>query len=67
MQIKISKQYRFEYVCYIPKHIKCLIVKAIKKSVEKLLLDKEEKRNAIENAKNSKICNLEELIHIEYI
>lgn len=67
MRIKVSEKHRFEYVCCIPEHIKYLIVKAIKKSVEKLLLDKEEKRNAIENAKNSKVCNLEDLIHIKYI
>lgn len=54
-------------MCVVSINTLNLIVKAIKKSVEKLLLDKEEKRNDIENAKNSKICNLEELIHIEYI
>lgn len=67
MPIKISKRYRFEYVCNIPSHIKYIIMQSIKKSVKNLLLDKKEKMEAIENAENSKICDLEELIHIEYI
>lgn len=65
--IKIPKKYQFEYVCCLPEEIEEMIMTAVKRTINKLLLTKEEKQESVENANLSKTCNLEDLIRIDYI
>lgn len=67
MRIKVPEKYRFEYVCCLPEEIEKMIMTAVKKTINKLFLTKEEKQESIENAFANKVCNLEDTIYIEYI
>lgn len=66
-KVKIPKKYQLEHVCCLPEEREKMIMTAVKKAVSKLLLTNEEKQEAVENANLAKICDLEDLIHIEYI
>lgn len=65
--MKILTKYRVKYISCLPQSLQYQIMAEVKRNISQLLLNKEEKQEAIEDAHNSKICNLEELIHIEYI
>lgn len=66
-KVKIPKKYQLEHVCCLPEEIEKMIMTAVKKTVNKLLLTNEEKQEAVENANFSQICDLEDLICIKYI
>ncbi|MBD5534531.1 MAG: hypothetical protein HDQ99_02505 [Lachnospiraceae bacterium] len=65
--MKIPKQYQFEHVSCLPPTLEKAIMTAVRKNVSKLLLNKEEKQEAIENANGSKVCELEDTIKIQYV
>lgn len=65
--MEILKKYQFEFVCCLPERTEQMIMTAVKRTINKLFLTKEEKQEAVENANFTKVCNLEDLIHIEYI
>lgn len=65
--MKIPKQYQFEYVSCLPQKLECHIMSEVRKNILKLLLNEEEKQEAIENANCSKVCDLEDTIQIEYV
>lgn len=65
--MKIPKKYQFEYVSCLPQTLEHQIMTTVSQNISQLLLNKEEKQEAIENAKCSKVCDLEDTIHIEYV
>lgn len=65
--MKIPKQYQYEYVSCLPQALERQIMTAVSKKISNLLLNKEEKQEAIENANCSKVCDLEDTIQIEYV
>ena len=65
--MKISKKFKHEYVCLLPDEIENAIMDEVKKEISDLLLDDEEKEEAIENANNSKVCDLTDTITIQFI
>lgn len=56
--ITIPKQYAHEYVCCIPESLENAIMQSVRKVVSTALLTDDEKEEAIENANNSKVCDL---------
>ena len=64
--MKISKKYKHEYICCLPKPLEKRIMVAVNKNISQLLLNEEEKQEAVKNANCSKVCDLENTIHIEY-
>ena len=65
--LKISKQYRNEYVSCLPIELETKIMEEVKKEIGVLLLTEEEKQEAIENANNEKVYNLIDTIDIEFV
>lgn len=65
--MKIERKYKFEYVACLPQNIETAIMTEVEKEVSTLFLSEEEKQEAIENANNSKVCDLEDTINIKYI
>lgn len=65
--MKIPKQYQFEYVSCLPQTLEKQIMIVVSTNISQLLLNKEEKQEAIENVKCSKMCDLEDTIQIEYV
>lgn len=65
--LKIPKQYKYEYVSYLPIELESQIMEEVKKEIKTLLLTEEEKQEAIENANNEKVCNLTETINIKFV
>lgn len=65
--MKINKKNQHENVSCLPKELELAIMKEVKKEVSSLLLSDSEKKKAIENANNSKVCDLEDTIKIEYV
>lgn len=65
--MKIPKQYQFEYVACLPHPLERRIMAMVNKNISQLILNKEEKKKAVENAKYSKVCDLEDTIQIKYI
>ena len=65
--MKIPKQYKYEYVSCLPIELESQIMEEVKKEIETLLLTDEEKKEAIENANNEKVCNLTDTIKIEWV
>lgn len=65
--MKIPRRYKHEYICCLPKTLENRIMVAINKNISELLLNEEEKQEAIENANCSKVCDLEDTIRIEYV
>lgn len=65
--ITIPKQYKHEYVSCIPVDLETTIMNAIRKEVSTLLLTDSEKEDAINNANNSKVCDLTDTISIQFI
>lgn len=66
-ETKIPKEYMHEYVCCIPKELETEIIFKVEDSVSLLALTDDEKDEAIDNAKCSKVCDLEDTIEIIYI
>lgn len=66
--ITIPKQYKHEYICCIPKQYESIIMNAIKKVIASELLTDDEKREALENANSSKVCDLTpDTINIKFV
>lgn len=65
--MKIPKKYQHEYVSCLPQSLENQIMKEVKSNISELLLNKEEKQEAIENAHSSKVCDLEDTITIKYV
>jgi hypothetical protein len=65
--MNIPKQYIHEYVSCIPETLEITIVNAIRNAVSKLYLIESEKEEAIEKAKNSKVCDLTDTININFV
>lgn len=64
--IKINQSLSHEYVCCLPQEIESTIMQEVKKEISTLLLTDIEKQEAIENANNSKVCELTDTIEIEF-
>lgn len=62
--MRISKKYKFEYVCCLPKSIETAIMERVEKVIHSLLLSEEERAQALEDANASKVCDLTETIGI---
>ena len=62
--MNISKKYKFEYVCCLPKNLERAIMERVEKTIHSLLLSEEEKKQALEDANTSKVCDLTETIDI---
>lgn len=62
--MNISKKYKFEYVCCLPKNLEQAIMERVEKAIHSLLLSEEEKKQALEDANTSKVCDLTETIGI---
>ena len=65
--MQIPKKYKHEYVCCLPKPFEKRLMAAVSKNISALLLNEEEKEEAVENANCSKVCDLEDTIQIEYV
>lgn len=67
-KIKLEEKYLHGYyLCQLPQEKQNEIMTEVRKVVDTLLLDENEKREAIENAECEKICNLTETIDFEWI
>ena len=62
--MKISRKYKHEYVCCLPIPLEAAIIKRVEKAIHSLLLSEEEREQALEDAKTSKVCDLTETIDI---
>lgn len=62
--MNIPKKYKFKYVCCLPKDLEVAIMKRVEKVIHSLLLSEEEKKQALEDANTSKVCDLTETIDI---
>lgn len=65
--LKVSKQYKHEYICCLPGKLESRIMEAVKNKIGMLPLTEEEKQEAIENACNEKLCNLADTIKIAWL
>lgn len=66
--IKLEKKYLHGYyLCQLPQEKQDEIMTEIRRVVDILLLDENEKQEAIENAKCEKICNLTDTVEFEWI
>ena len=65
--IKINKELSHEFVCYLPQELEAKIMKEVRKEIATLLLTEDEKQEAIQNANDSKLCDLTDTITIEFI
>lgn len=65
--MNISKKYKYEYVSCLPEALETTIMDAIRNTVSKLYLTESEKEEAIENANNSKVCDLTDTININFV
>ncbi len=63
----VSKEYKHEYVCCLPKELEQTVMNEVKKEINFLHLTNNEKQEAIENANNSKLCDLTDTIEIKFI
>lgn len=67
-QIKLEKKYLHGYyLCQLPQDKQDEIMAEVKRVVDTLLLDEDEKQEAIENAECEKICNLTDTIDFEWV
>lgn len=62
--MNISKKYKHEYVCCLPKNLEQAIMERVEKAIHSLLLSEEEKKQALEDANSSKVCDLTDTIDI---
>ena len=65
--MNIPRKYQHEYICCLPQSLESQIMAEVRQNIEQLLLNKEEKQEAIENANLSKVCDLEDTILIQYV
>ena len=66
--VKLEEKYLHGYyLCQLPQEKQDEIMKAIKIEVDKMLLNDEEKQEAIENAECEKVCNLTDTIDFEWV
>ena len=65
--MKIPRKYQHEYICCLPQSLESQIMTEVRRNISELLLNKEEKQEAIENSHSSKVCDLEDTIQIEYV
>ena len=65
--MKIPRKYQHEYICCLPHSLENQIMTGVRDNISKLLLNKKEKKEAIENANCSKVCDLEDTISIQYV
>lgn len=65
--MRILVRYKHEYVSCLPKPLESQIMAEITRNILQLLLNKEEKQEAIQNANCSKVCDLEDTIQIVYV
>ncbi len=63
----ISIRYKFEYVCCLPIALKKKIMQRVSKNIKNLALSDQEKKEAIESANCSKVCDLEDTINFRYV
>ena len=66
-KIEVPSIYRHEYVCCLPSRLERVIMKEVRETISELLLSDAEKASAIENANNSKVCDLTDTIEIVFI
>ena len=67
-QIKLEEKYLHGYyLCQLPQDKQDEIMAEVKRVVDTLLLDEDEKQEAIENAECEKICNLTDTIDFEWV
>ena len=59
--------YQHEYIVCLPGALENQVREEVKGVIFKLLLNKEEKEEALINAMCSKVCDLEDTIRIEYM
>ena len=62
--MNIPKKFKYEYVCCLPKDLETAIMKRVEKAIHSLLLSEEERKQALEDANTSKVCDLTETIDI---
>ena len=55
--LKVSKQYKHEYICCLPVKLESRVMKEVMNKIGMLPLAEKEKQEAIENACNEKLCN----------
>jgi hypothetical protein len=65
--IKLNRTLSHKYVSCLPQDIESAIMTEVRNEIATLLLSDEEKQEAIENANNSKVCDLTDTIKIEFI
>lgn len=65
--LEIPKQYRYKYVCCLPVELEQTIMTEVKKEIASLYLSDLDKKEAIENANNEKVCNLADTINIRFV
>lgn len=65
--VEIDRKYQHEYVCCLPLEIEACIMCEVEESINKLALTEDEKLEAIEDANNSKVCDLDDTIKIMYV
>ena len=65
--MKIHRKYQHEYICCLPQSLEKQIMTEVRRNISELLLNKEEKQEAIENANCSKVCDLEDTIKIQSV
>ena len=65
--LKVPKKYSHEYVCCVPADLENKIMEEVRKAVSKLYLTGKEKDRAVTDASTEKICNLTDLIKINFV
>ena len=64
--IRIPNDFKHEYVYCLPKPLEQTIMENIEEKIHTLLLSEEEKRQALEDANCSKVCDLTETVEITF-
>lgn len=64
--MNIPPKYRHEYVCCLPKELERAIMNEVERKISALLLSADEKKQALEDANTSKVCDLTETINIRF-
>lgn len=67
-QIKLEEKYLHGYyLCQLPQDKQDEIMTEVRRVVDTLLLDENEKAEAIKNAECEKICNLTDTVDFEWV
>lgn len=65
-EIILSKRYSHEYVCRLPLELEKKVMDAVKEASSSLILSDQERQEAVDNANNSRVCDLTDMIRLVF-